>query len=97
MRKEKEITLADIPLPGTALLERQVIADAVANPDAIGEVAPFIYPEFFTSDERRMIWDVVVRMFNARETIDMMSVWQRTGNPYIAEIPRTALSRPRRS
>jgi len=86
MRNDKDLSLADIPLPGTELLERQIIADAVENPDAIGEVSSVILPEFFTSDDRKMIWNTIVGMYNARETIDMPSVWQRTGRAYIDEI-----------
>jgi len=82
----RELTLADIPLPGTELLERQVIADAVNDPDTIGEVAGFVFPEYFSSDGRRFIWNAIIGMFNAREPIDMVSVWQRTGKAYIEEI-----------
>ena len=82
----RELTLADIPLPGTELLERQVIADAVNDPDTIGEVAGFVFPEYFSSDGRRFIWSTIIGMFNAREPIDMASVWQRTGKAYIEEI-----------
>lgn len=86
MRNEREISLTDIPLPGTELLERQIIADAVDNPDTIGEAASIIFPDYFSSDDRKMIWSTLVDMYNARETIDMASVWQRTGRAYIEEI-----------
>ena len=86
MRNEREISLSDIPLPATELLERQIIADAVENPDIIGEVASVIFPDYFSSDDRKMIWTTIVDMYNARETIDMASVWQRTGKAYIEEI-----------
>ena len=86
MRNDREISLTDIPLPGTELLERQIIADAVDNPDTIGEAASIIFPDYFSSDDRKMIWNTIVDMYNARETIDMASVWQRTGKAYIDEI-----------
>ena len=86
MRNEREISLSDIPLPATELLERQIIADAVENPDIIGEVAAVIFPDYFSSEDRKMIWTTIVDMYNARETIDMASVWQRTGQAYIEEI-----------
>lgn len=86
MKPDKGITLTDIPFPETAALERQVIADAISNPDSIGEVASIIFPEFFSSDDRRTIWNTVVTMFNDRETIDLISVWQRTGQAFIDEI-----------
>ena len=88
----REISLADIPLPGTELLERQIIADAVENPDAIGDVAAVIFPEYFTSEGRKTIWETVVGMYNARETIDMASVWQRTGKMYLEEIQTQGIS-----
>lgn len=86
MRNEREISLTDIPLPGTEVLERQIIADAVDNPDTIGEAASIIFPDYFSSDDRKMIWNTLMDMYNARETIDMASVWQRTGRAYINEI-----------
>ena len=93
MRNEnKELSLSDIPLPGTELLERQIIADAIENPDAIGDVAAVIFPEYFTSDGRKMIWETIVWMYNARETIDMPSVWQKTGKVYIDEIQTRGIS-----
>jgi replicative DNA helicase len=82
----RELTLADIPLPGTELLERQVIADAVNDPDTIGEVAGFVFPEYFSSDGRRFIWNTIIGMFNAREPIDITSVWHRAGKAYVEEI-----------
>ena len=86
MRNEREISLTDIPLPATENLERQIIADAVENPDIIGEAASVIFQDYFSSDERKMIWNTIVDMYNARETIDLTSVWQRTGRAYIDEI-----------
>ena len=86
MRNEREISLTDIPLPATENLERQIIADAVDNPDIIGEATAIIFPDYFSSEDRKMIWSTIVDMYNARETIDMTSVWQRTGKAYIDEI-----------
>ena len=86
MRNEREISLSDIPLPATELLERQIIADAIENPDIIGEVAAVIFPDYFSSEDRKMIWTTIVDMYNARETIDMASVWQRTGKAYMEAI-----------
>ena len=87
MKKDGGITLSDIAFPETTTLERQVIADAVSNPEYIGDVASIIFPDYFSSDSRKMIWEAVVGMYNSRETIDLVSVWQRTGQPFIDEIP----------
>lgn len=86
MKTDKGISLSDIPFPETTMLERQVIADAVSNPDYIGDVASIIFPDYFSSDSRKMIWETIVEMFNSRDTIDLVSVWQRTGQAFIDEI-----------
>lgn len=93
MKTYKSIMLSDIPFPETSTLERQVIADAISNPDAIGEVASFIFPDFFSSDERKTIWETVVGMYNRHETIDLVSVWQHTGQVFIDEI-QTKIANP---
>lgn len=86
MRNAKELSLADIPFPGTEIIERQLIADAVSYPEMIGEVSALVFPEYFSSESRKMIWSAIVDMYNAHETIDMPSVWQRTGRAYIDEV-----------
>lgn len=91
MRNEREISLTDIPLPETELLERQIIADAVDYPDTIGDAASIIFPDYFSSDGRKMIWSTIVDMYNTRETIDMASVWQRTGRVYVDEIQKQGI------
>lgn len=86
----RELHLSDIPFPGTEALERQLIADIVANPDVIGEISAFIGPDSFSEESRRMIWETIVDMYNARETVDLVSVWQKTGQAYIDEIQTKA-------
>lgn len=86
MMKTNTTQLADIPLPGTDALERQVIADAISNPDIIGEVSLVISEESFSTDNLKLLWRTLIGMYNAREQIDYLSVWQKTGKPFIDEI-----------
>lgn len=89
MRNDRNnITFSDIPLPTTEMLERQVIADGLNNPEIVGDLATIITPDSFTSDERVMMWNNLTEMYNKRETIDMVSFWQKVGQPYIEEIQR---------
>ena len=80
------IRLADIPLPSTETLERQIIADAISNSESIGEVSLMVTDDSFTSDSRKALWRTIIGMYNAGEHIDMVSVWQKTGQAYIDEI-----------
>ena len=84
--KSNTTQLSDIPLPGTEALERQVIADAVCNPEELGEVSLIITEDSFTDDSRKFLWKTIVGMYNAREHIDIVSVWQKTGQAYLDEI-----------
>lgn len=84
--KKQEFSLADIPLPDTTLIERQVIADAVDNSGCMADFMAVITPDMFTSDVRKYLWDSLVYMFNHGETIDLASYSAKTGNYFLNEI-----------
>lgn len=79
MRKNNEITLADIPLNPSVELERQVVYDAVSNPSEIGAVTAQINDTMFTDDDLRKIWNTVAKMYEEGQVIDPTSVAQRCG------------------
>lgn len=89
------ITLSDIPLPSSEVIERQVLADAIGNADMLGEVVSMLSTESFTSKERKYLWELVVWMYNNGQTIDMPSVFAQAGKIYTDEglpslVPATA-------
>ena len=90
--KSKTTQLADIPLPKTDELERQVITDAISNPDALGEVSLLISDDSFTDDSRKLIWHTIIQMYSTREPIDLVSVWQKTGQQFIDAIQSYGIS-----
>lgn len=67
MKKKIEIQVFDIPIPNTEALERDVLADAIAAPELLGDTIPVIHKDFFTSDERRELWEAIVMKYNAGE------------------------------
>lgn len=86
------ITLADIPLPSSDGIERQVIYDAVNNPDAIGDMAEIVSPSMFTDEFRRDVWEAIIGLYNKGDTIDFTTLFAKTGQKFISEIVQKNLS-----
>lgn len=72
---KQQVQLLDIPLPETADIERQVLADIVNYQDIMGEMLQLIHPTFFTSPDRRGIWEAMVNRFNRGEDFGLPSLW----------------------
>ena len=86
MKQQKEQTFADLPLPSTTDLERQLLADMVASPDMLGDVIPMLHRSFFTSEARRSIWDVIVDHYNRGLGLDVFTISSLTGEAYMREV-----------
>ena len=86
MYNNNQIQLGDIPAPNNEELERQVLFDAVTNPDVIGSMARIVTGEMFTGNSRPQIWNSLLMMFNRGENIDMVSVFSRLGKPFEQEV-----------
>lgn len=84
--KKTELSLAEIPFPDTSTIERQVIADAIGNPETIVELSAIVNEDMFTDDVRKYLWKSMLYMFQTGQTIDIPSFASRTGNYYINEI-----------
>lgn len=69
MRKESQTQVFDIPIPQTDLLEQMVLADAIAAPELLGDIIPAVSAEYFTTEERRAIWEGIVERYNKGEQI----------------------------
>ena len=85
--KEKIMTMAEFPPPESRNLERQLLADAIYNaPTVLAELIGLITPDMFSDDDRRTIWNTIVKMFNDGDEIDIVSVRQRTGQFFSREV-----------
>jgi len=71
MKKKIEIQVFDTPIPSTEALERDVLADAIVSPELLGDTIQVVNPDFFTSDERREIWETIVDRYNKGEEIGL--------------------------
>ena len=78
--------ILDIPFPETQDLERQILADMVANPEMLGDVLPMIHVDFFTKTSRRAIWETIVDHYNKGKAFDMTTIASLTGKDFIEEV-----------
>lgn len=86
MKKETLIQVFNLPIPDTTALERQVLADAVTADYAFGDVLPIISPDFFTSEERRAIWETLCQQYNEGKGLTIEKVFPIIGQPLIDEV-----------
>lgn len=85
-KNNNPVQFLDIPLPETWDIERHVLADAVTAPEYLGETTQLIHPDFFTSDERRHIWEKIVEKHNLGETIDIAVMYSAIGKDFADEV-----------
>lgn len=87
MKKNNTIpTFFGEQIPDTSEAERMVLADAVIASDMLGDVMQAVTGDFFTSTDRRSIWDLIVEHYNAGKPIDAFTITQIAGKPYINEV-----------
>ena len=85
MQTSKNISIREYPLANTSDLERQVLADIVASPEAIGDVMRYITDEAFTTDDRKAIWRAAIVLFNKGQVIDMPTMLNVCGHIFLDE------------
>lgn len=85
-KTQTPVQILDIPFPETRDIERQVLADLTSSPEFMGDALPILHPEFFTSDERRTIWNTLAEHFNNGKSIDLATICSAIGQPFIDEI-----------
>jgi len=79
---KQQQSLIDFPAPESLSAERQVLADLAANSDCIPDVVELITPEMFSTEETRNIWETMVGMYNAGESIDAFTLRMRCGKSF---------------
>ena len=84
--RQTGLSISEYPLPQTIEIERQVLADAIASPDAIGQMMAILSPESFTDENRARIWSSLTDSFVQGNTIDLVSVHAKFGNAFINEV-----------
>lgn len=85
-RKETQQQPFEFPLPSTIDVEQMVLADAITAPDMLGDVLQVVHHDFFTSDARRRIWEILIERYNAGKEIDELSFLQLAKDEYQTEV-----------
>ena len=86
------VQILDIPFPETWEIERRVLADAVTAPEFLGENIAALHPDFFTSDERRLVWEKITEKYNLGEPIDIATIYAAAPQEFKTEVlPKTGI------
>lgn len=85
MNNTRAISISEFALPESRDMEQQVLTDAVAAPEAIGEMMRYINADSFTSDQRKHLWNSMVTMYGRGEIIDMTTMLTVEGAAFVTE------------
>ena len=85
-KKNELLTLADIPVPDSPVLQWQIITDVVNENSCMAIVSEIVRSDYFTSDLRRKVWDECVRRFNENLPFDVANVAASVGPEFIQHI-----------
>lgn len=89
--KQTPVGILDISFPETYEIERQVLADVVTAPETMGDVFPLLHPDFFTSPERRGMWETIVEQYDRGRDFGLATMAQLIGEPFMREVlPKTS-------
>ena len=69
--------LIDFNVPRDTKLERKIIAELIGNPDLIPTAMEIITPSTFSYDKCQNAFGMLVKMYEEREQIDMVTMSQR--------------------
>ena len=90
--KQTEVSISEYRLPPTATIERQVLADAVSSPEAIGKMMTVINVYSFSDEGRARMWSAMVGSYSRGKVVDMVSMTTRFGDMFINEVLTSGVS-----
>ena len=71
--------------PDSSAIEWQVLFDAICA-DGMDQVINYVEADYFSSDERRRIWDVCVMLYNHGEQPTIIGVSQKVGGDFVTRL-----------
>jgi len=86
MQAIRQVSIKEYKLPPTQDIERQVLADALASPECIGELMHYLTVEAFTGDKRPRLWNTITSLFGKGEQVDFITLHAHEGDAFIDEI-----------
>lgn len=75
-------------VPDSYILERQVLADLVSNPDLIPTAREIVGRSMFTNDAFTRAWDILNTMTDQGTTIDWTTIHAKVGRDTLMELTR---------
>jgi len=70
--------MADVRVPPSSLeAEQSVLGALLIDKDAVVEVAEFLRPEHFYQDKHTKVYEAVVKLYEAREPVDVVTVGEK--------------------
>ena len=94
MKREQTYSLQDFPFPSSTEIERNVIADIVANPEELQEARRIISAASFSDERCRDAWSILCEMQDKGESIDFVSASERLERDFMINtiVPLTTQS-----
>ena len=86
MRPQKEIQLVDFPFPDSTDQERLVLADMIVSAGMADEIISLVHADFFTTEERRKVWETMKARHERGESLDAQSIIPVLGPAFGAEV-----------
>ena len=85
--KKPEVRIYNFDLPDSTEIERRVLADAVVAPELIDDyILPIVDRDFFTSEERAKIWDVIIDFRTKGQEVNLATIHSSIGTPFTTEV-----------
>ena len=83
MKRKDEITIADLTLPSTEKIERQVLGELMLRPSEIREARNIIGERHFHDAQRAKAFGVMCALAERGEPIDYVTVGERVGHDWV--------------
>lgn len=83
MRRREKQDLESVPLPSTAALERQLIAELVASPSEIREAARVLNSVAFSDADMERAFVALTQMEEAGEPVDAITLGEKVGHDWV--------------
>ena len=84
--KQTALSLMELPLPDNTRIERQVLTNAVFDPNDLPEYIGIITPEMFSDEKRRKIWNIILKKYNAGEQVVITTIHNQLTKEELYEV-----------
>jgi replicative DNA helicase len=83
--RQVEHILSDFPMPDSSMMERKLLNSVLTDMTYFSELMRIVRPECFSNEKNRVVWRVIVDMFNRGETVDITTVFPKVDRKHFTE------------